>query len=790
MVKAIDRKLLRDLGEMRGQVVTIALVVACGIAAYVTLQSTWASLQRSLREYYLDYRFGDVFVHLKRAPEDVRLRLEEIPGVALAHTRVVEAVTLPLPGRTQPPLAQVVTLPSGERPPLGRLSLESGRMVEPGRADEAVLLAGFAERNRIEPGDSVPVVLNQELRRLVVVGTGTSPEFIYPLPPGGAVGVDDQRFAVLWMDREAIATAFQMEGAFNDAVLRLQPGASETAVLSEVDRLLDPYGGFSAVGRARQASNNVLNAEMEQLRTWATVVPLIFLGISAFLVNVVLARLVQLQRPEIAALKALGYGDLAVGVHYLKLVMVVVLLGAALGIAVGWWLGGGLTGLYAEIFRFPEFSYRLGVRVPLVAVLLSFGSAAAGAMGTVRQIAQLPPAEAMRPPSPGTYRPLLAERFGVPHLIPPAWRMVVRELERRPWRTVLSVAGIGAAVATLVVGRFTEDAFEYLLDVQFSRVSRETLSVGFTDPVAQRAVRELAHLPGVVRVEGVRSLPVRLERNHLYREIPLIGLPDQAQLQQVVSAELLQPVPLPAGGLLLTGTLGDILGLRAGDTALVKVLEGERGTYRVPVAGLVEELMGLQGYMRREDLHRLLDEAPVISSALLAVDRGAESEVIRRLEEMPMVLSVSSRDAMVQRLREQSGESMAVITLVLTVFAATIAVGVVYNNARVALSLRGRDLASLRVLGFTRAEISRILLGELGLQVLLALPVGLLLGNSLTALVVGTIHSEQFRFPMILTPRNYAFAVIVVLLASAASALIVRHRLDHLDLIGVLKTRE
>ncbi len=790
MVRAIDRKLLRDLAALKGQVATIALVVACGIASYVTLQSTWASLQRSTTAFYLDYRFGDAFVHLKRAPESVRDQLEEIPGVALVYTRVVEAVTLPLADQAQPPLAEVVTLPPGGVPPLGRLVLHAGRMVEPGRADEAVLLAGFAERHGFGPGDTLPVVLNQERRDLVIVGLADSPEFIYPLPPGGAAGVDDERFAVLWMDRQAIAPAFQMEGAFNDVVLRLQPGASEAAVLREVDLALDRYGGFSAVGRARQPSNDILDDEMEQLRTWATVVPLIFLSVSAFLVNVVLARLVQLQRPEIATLKAVGYSDREVGWHFMKMVMLVVLLGALIGIGAGAWLGHGLTGVYADIFRLPFFSYRLGTRVPVVSVLLSFAAAAAGAVGSVRRIALLPPAEAMRPPSPGTYRPLLVERLGLPQLISPAWRMVVRELERRPLRTVLSVLGIGTGLATLVVGQFSGDAFRYLIEVQFSRVSREDLSVAFTDPVPVRSIGELAHLPGVWRAEAVRAVPVRIEAGHRYREVPLIGQPENAQLRRVVSRATLQPVSLPPDGLLLTRTLAEVLGLRPGDSAVVKVLEGRRETYRVPVAGTVDELIGLQAYMRLAALERLLDETPSASAAVLAVERGVEQEVIRRLEDLPRVASVTSRRAMVARLEEQSGESMDVVTLVLTVFAAIIAVGVVYNNARVALSLRSRDLATLRVLGFTRAEISRILLGELGLQVLLAIPVGMLLGTWLTHLVVSTIHPERYRFPVVLSPRTYAFAVIVVLISSAASGLLVRRRLDRLDLIGVLKTRE
>ena len=741
MVKALDRKLLRDLGQLRGQVLTIAMVVACGIASFVTLRSTFTSLEHAKTDFYRRYHFGDVFVHLERAPQLMAGQLETIPGVSRVHTRLVESVTLPIAGGLQPPLAQIVSLPPSGDPPLDRLRLEAGRIVEPGRANEAVLLTAFAERRGLRAGDTLPAIINGERRVLRIVGLATSPEFVYPLPRGGSAGVDDDRFAVLWMDREAVASAFRMEGAFNSAVLALQPGASGPAVLAEVNRLLDPYGGLPAVGRDRQPSNELLEEELEQLNVWATVVPLIFLAVSAFLVNVVLARLVELQRPQIAALKALGYADARVGLHYLQLVTVVVRLGAL------------------------------------------------GATATVRRIAKLPPAEAMRPTAPAVYRPLLVERLGL-RLIAPAWRIVLRELEHRPLRTLLSALGIATGVATVIVGQFSDDAFEYVLDMQFSQVSRDDLTVGFYDPVPTRAVRALGHIPGVRRAEAVRTLAARIESGHRWREVPLYGLATGAELRRIISRTDARPVPLPASGLLLTRTLGNILGVTPGDSVSVKALEGERRTYRVAVAGFVDELMGLQAYMRAASLSALIGEEPHATLALLAVDAGGEAGVIRRLNEMPSIAAITSRRAVVTLLRRQSGESMRVVSLVLTLFAVTIAVGIVYNNARVALSLRSRDLASLRVLGFTRGEISRILLGELGLQVLLAIPLGVLLGRWLTSLVIGMVHPERYRFPLVVSSRTYAFAVLVVVAASALSALLVRRRLDRLDLIAVLKTRE
>jgi len=789
VVSALHRKLLRDLVHLKGQVVTVALVVACGIAGYVAFQSTWDSLEHSKSAYYERYRFADAFVRLKRAPEWVAGRLEAIPGVARVYPRLVQTITLPIPGTVQPPIGMIVSLPEGGQPPLNRLVLEGGRMPERGVEQEAVLLTAFARRHGLEPGDRLPAVINGTLRELRIVGLASSPEFVYPQPPGGGTFADDERFAVLWMDRAAVAPAFQMEGAFNDAVFRLQPGVFVTGILREIDRVLEPYGGYSAVGQDRQESNYIVVEEMGQLRAWATVVPLIFLSVSAFLVNVVLSRLVSLQRPEIATLKAVGYSNREIGLHFLSLVSAFVLLGAMLGIGLGAVLGHALTGLYTEVFHFPLFSYRVSAGTVLAGTAVSLVSAAAGAAAAVRGVVRLTPAEAMRPPSPAVYRPLLSERLGLHRFISQAGRMILRELERRPLRTALSSVGIAAAIAILVVGRISEDAIEDVLDVQFQRAWREDLSVTFRDPLPERVVRELAHLPGVIRAEGMRMLGARAEVGARTRDVAVMAYPDGSELRRVVDRRG-REVPLPDDGVVLSAQLGATLRVGLGDMVSIKMLEGERTTVAVRVAALVEDIAGLQVYLRKPLLERLLGEGPSTNAVLLTVEPGRRREVERRLNDMPQVASISDRPTAIRHFREESGSSMVIIAAVLTAFAATIAIGVVYNNARVALSLRSRDLASLRVLGFTRGEISGILLSELAAQVLVALPLGVLLSRWFTAWVVSLSHPERFRLSPDVSAHRLAFAILVTLIAALASGLLVRRKLDHLDLIGVLKTRE
>ncbi len=788
MIAAIHRKLLRDLALLKGQVITIALIVAAGVASYVALQSTWTSLELSKTSYYSDYRFGDAFVHLKRAPESLRERLEAIPGVAQVYTRVVENVRIPLGDAEQPPIGQIVSIRAGHPAPLNAVSLRSGRMPEPGHPDEVLLLEKFAKNHGLEPGDRLPVVINGTLRKLRIVGTAASPEFIYYMPASG-LGMDESRFAAIWMDRKAIAPAFQMEGAFNDVVLRLQPGASQEGVLDSLDRVLEPYGTFGAVGRDKQSSEYVLHGEMQQLQSMATVVPLIFLGVAAFVLNVVLARLVHLQRGQIASLKALGYSNAAVGLHYLLMVSVIVLIGATLGIGLGAWLGTLFTGLYASVFGFPVLAYRLEVHTAVAATLISLGAGMVGAMASVRHVSSLPPAEAMQPPPPGIYHRTLLERLGLHRLVGPTGRMILRELERRPLRTALSALGIAMAVAILVVGRFNVDAVDYLLDVQFRQAMRDNLSADFTDPVPERVVHEIAVLPGVERAEGMRTVPVRIRVGHLARDAVINGYPDDVELRRILDSHA-RPAPLPADGVLLTKKLGELLGVHAGDSVTIEKREGNRKHYRVHVSGLVDEMFGLQGHMRLSTLSRLFDEQPAVSSVALAVDPSHLEDVEQRLEQMPRVASVNSKTATIESIQKQMDETVVFMTLLLTLFAAIIAVGVVYNNARVSVSVRSRDLASLRVLGFTRTEISAILLGEMAVQVILAIPMGLVVGTWMAHGIAGTADPERFRFPVVISLRTYASAVLITVASALGSALLVRRQLDRLDLIGVLKTRE
>ena len=781
-MSVLDRKLRRDLWRLKGQVLTIALVLACGFLAIIMLRSTYHSILAARDRYYADYRFGDVFARLERAPDRVARRLEALPGVALVYPREVEDVMVAMPEAPDPISGRIVSIPDDGVPPLCDLYLRSGRLPAAGAADEAVILEQFAAAHHLVPGDRLPVVMNGQLHRLRIVGLAMSPEYVLALSNQG-FGVDERAFVVIWMLRGTVAPVFRLEGGFNDVVIAGEPGASIPAVLDAVDRELARYGGFHAVGRDRQLSNFALTGELDNLRNLALVIPAIFLAVAAFLVNVVVSRLVFLERPQIAVLKALGFSDRRVAMHYLSLVGAIVAIGAVIGIALGAWSARWMTDLYASFYRFPTQGYRISPALIAGSLGIGLASAVTGALGAVLRIARMPPAQAMRPPAPLIYRRSLAERLGLGRVLGPAATMVMREIERRPVRFLFSTAGIAMGVGIFIFGRFSWDSFEYMFDEIYLREHHEDVTVALMRATPAGAIHELAQLPGVELAEGERRVPVRIRSGSRWRDTVIIGYAADATLHP-------PPGELPADGMLVTRELGDVLALHPGDVADVEILEGDWPVKRIAVRGFVDESFGLQAHARTAWLDHLLGVEPRVTTVVMRVTGDRLDDVRARLKQIPAVAGVSSKARIIENYRAQTGRSMFVMTMILGLSAAAISIGVVYNNARIALSLRSRDLASLRVLGFTRREISAVLLGELGVQVGFGVPLGLVFGTWLSRAYAATIDQEVMRFPLYISPASYAAAATIAIASGLLSALLVRRQLDDLDLVAVLKSSE
>jgi putative ABC transport system permease protein len=789
-MRALDRKLLRDLRLMWSQALTIALVVASGIAGFITSLSAVASLELARDRFYAQGRFADVFASVKRAPKALEAVLRELPGVADVQTTLEQVVRIDIDGLADPIVGQLIGVDPRWPQRMNRVTLRSGAALEDSSASDAAIpawvSAGFAEGRQLRPGARVTAQINGKRRVLAIVGIALSPEFVF----AGLMGSPDQRgFGVFWVPQDALAAAYDMRGAFNRVAVKLAPGAAERAVIDSLSAQLARYGGREAYGRENQPSHAMLANEIKSQRVMGTLLPSIFLGVAAFLLNVVVSRLVATQREQIAALKALGYPNRSIAVHYLKLVLSIVGVGTVIGVPLGDALGEMFTGLYAQAFRFPSFEHHIPPWLLLVSIGITVATAVLGTLNALIATVRLAPAEAMRPQAPGHYRRTLLERLGITG-IAPSLRMILRNIERRPLRAALSIGGVAASVAIVVMGNFFRDAIDYIVDSQFNVAMRSDVVLWMTETTHDSARHEVARLPGVIAVESGRDVAVRFVNGHVSERGSIQGFAPHAELRRVVDIHNHEASRLEDAGLVMTDRLAAKLQLRVGERVLVEVLEGRRRTVAVPLSATVQEMMGLNAYMARRALNELLEEGDQSSQFSLALELGREPALIEATKRLPRIVGAFSKATMWRNMQEISAKNVRIMSTLLTLFASVIAVGVVYNNARIALAERSWELASLRVLGFTRAEVSGLLLGEMAIGIAIALPLGMALGLGLVQLLVELTKTDQFHFPVAIQTRTYALAGLAVLAAGVASALVVRRRIDGLDMVAALKTRE
>lgn len=787
-VKALDRKLLRDVGKMKGQMIAVGLVMACGLAMMIMARSLILSLEVTRAAYYEKHRFADVFCDLKRAPNALRDRLAEIPGVAAVETRVVGSVRMDLPGLAEPADGTIVSIPEDRPMRLNTLHLRAGRFPETGKAGEVILSEAFARAHGFEPGDSIEVILRGGRERLRIVGIALSPEYVFEARPGQALP-DNKRFGVFWMNERDLATALDLDGAFNNVVVDVAPGADTAPVMAEIDRLLEPYGGLIATDRRDHASAKQLDDEIAILNGMSIAFPVVFLSIATFMTSAVLARVIRLQREQIAQLKAFGYSSAQVGVHYLKFALVIVLIGLTVGGLAGAKLGANVVQLYHKFFQFPELTFHPDFGAIALAFVASAAASFLGVLGAVRQAVKLPPAEAMRPEPPAEFRPSLLERLGVQRLFGPSMRMALRNLERKPWQAAFTALGLALAVGIPVVPGAMRDGIFFLLDFQWTLAQRQDVTVSLIEPGSASALADLKHLPGVIHAEPFRSVPARLRYGHRSHRLAVTGVPPGALLNRALD-EKGNPLPIPPDGVLISAKLAEMLGARPGDALVIEVQEGRRPQCVAPIQGLITDYAGLSAYMDIDALRRLMQEGPTVSGAHLAVDRAQWTEFLDAVKETPRIAALSITSALQESFRKTTAESINLIQGIYFMFAIIVSFGVVYNSARIALSERGRDLATLRVVGFTNREVAGVMIGELAMLTVAALPVGLWIGGLLARFIVVSASTETVRLPLILTHQTYATAILIVLLSAGASFFVVSRRIRNLDLLEVLKARE
>lgn len=787
-MKALDVKLMRDLWRMRGQALAIALVIAAAMATFVLSLGVHRSLVETRDAYYDRYGFADIFASMTRAPRSIIDRVAELDGVGRVEGRIQQYATLELPGRPEPIRAVINSVGDDAHTQLNRLVVLNGRGPGIYRGDEVVVDQSFAEANGFSPGDEIDAVINGNRARLRIVGIALAPDYIWSIAPGELVP-DNSRFGIFWMGEKALEAATNRTGAINSLSLTLRRGASEAEVVRRLDRIVESYGGTGAFGREDHPSHAFLDNELMQLNAMATIIPPVFLLVATFLVYIVLGRMIRAERAQIGLLKAFGYSNAAVGWHYLKFALAIALVGIALGSVLGWWLGRAMVELYGEYYRFPFLYYRVSGDVFLLGSALAAGSAALGAVGGVRAATGLSPAEAMAPPPPPVYRAGLIEQLGKSAGFTAVGNMIVRHVARWPGRSAMTIIGVSLSLGLLFSTLQFIDSSSAMLDDYFHRAQRQDITVSFIERRNEDVIYALESIPGVIAVEPINALPVRLSSGNRSKRTAIETAAPDARLTARIDARG-KEIALPAAGLMLSKPLADRLGVSAGDQVNVEVLTGNRTRAMLPISTTIDELVGTRAYANISVVDRLMRDAAPIGAALVKIDPAAREDILARLRGMPVVLGVTEKDAAMRLFEQLMKENILTMVGFFIVFASAIAVGVVYNSARILFSEREHELATLRVLGYHRSEVATVLVGELALLVAIAVPVGCVIGYGMGQLMMTMFSSDLFRLPFAPSRATYGVAILFVLAAALGTAALVARRVTGLDMVKVLKARD
>ena len=784
----LNRKLLRDLWRMKGQALAIAAVIATGVALLIMMSGVINSLSETRRAYYERNRLAHVFAPVKRAPLHILKDLAEIPGVSAVEGRVTGSALISLPTLELPLRATAVSLPDRHEARLNAIHLTDGRRINRDNPDEIILLNSFAKAHDLAPGDRLSATMNGATRIFQIVGLAQSPEFLYSVAPGELIS-DDSRFGVIWMSQTALSAAYNMQGAFNEALLALGHNSNLEETLDRVDRILASYGGLGAYGLKDQTSNRFVSEEISGMRSSARIVPPVFLAVAAFLLNIVISRMVQAEREQIGLIKAFGYTNREVGLHYFKFVLMIAIFGAILGCFGGIALGRAMMDLYIIYYKFPILVFRLDPPSFATAFITSILAASAGGLFVLRHVFTLTPAVAMRPPAPADYSQTGRIGRSLNRLLDQPSRMILRRITRQPGRMIGAWVGIACGMALSVSMISLLAGFDQTMTFTFAIMDRSQVSVTFTHPLSIQAVHEMESIPGILQVEPERSVSARFRHGlHSYRG-GINALIPNPKLKRAIARNY-APIPLGDQGIILSTALARTLHITPGEILTVEILEGHRPTLQIPVANIAESLFGAPAYMRLGSLNAMLHEPLRISTAYLRIDTNKADAIFKALKSRPYIAGVSLKSDARAAFQKMMDEGAGSMRFILVALAAIITFGIVYNAARIAYAERLRDLASLRVMGFTRGEAAFVLLGELGAITLAALPLGSAMGYYLTFTIAEGFSTDLYQIPTIFTPSSYGIATLAVLLAAMASGWLVKRDIDRADLVSALKIRE
>ena len=792
-MKALDIKLLRDLYRTRGLILAIGGIITVGIMTLVTMRSAYLNLSLAKDSYYQQCRMADFWIDLKKIPLAEVEKLVQVQGVSEIQPRIQFSATVDLEDSVQPINGLVVSLPDQRQSILNDIVLRQGDYFSDQKENEVIINEKFAREHSLYPGQTFELMLNERKQEVFVIGTAISSEFTYLLGPG-AIMPDPKQYGVFYIKQSFAENSLNFQGAANQVVGRISPSAdvNVATILDQCESRLEEYGVFATTPLKDQASHQFIQSEIDGVGAMSKVLPVIFLVVASLILNVLMTRMARRQRVVIGTLKALGYSDTRIFIHFLQLGLVVGIIGGIAGALLGYFSSVGLTVAYRQFYEFPNLTSGFHWGAMVIGMIASIVCAAVGSMIGAYSALKLQPAESMRPAPPKTGGNVLLEKVGwLWQRLSTGWRMALRGVMRNRMRSLVGVFASAMGSGLLISGLMMQNGQTYMVEFQYDKIAKSDIDLVLSAESDMDVVNEIKQLPAVDYVEPQLIVPCTLVNGPYKQKSSITGLVSNPTLTVPHSRNGIQ-VSIPRYGLVIGRQLADNLHLQAGDTFTLIPNRGEKQPVDVKVATISDGYVGISSYAHIDFLSEKIGEKQVANSVQMKVNNNEQAivDLYRELKEIPGVEAVQNQAQIESTLRDLLQQVQWIFIVALIMFAGTIFFGSILNASMVTLAERTQEVATMIALGYSRWQVGGVFLRESMIVNLVGAVIGIPLGIALCWITAEGMKTDVLRLPVIFHNYLIVVAIVTAFVFGILAHLVVQNSINQMHVVESLKVRE
>ncbi|MBR0598298.1 ABC transporter permease [Sinanaerobacter chloroacetimidivorans] len=780
----IDTMLLRMVKNSKSQFLAVLIIIIVGICIYTAMSMTAINMQNTVSTYYEENNFADLFIETAAIPNQAADRLERIPGVKKVTGRVSEDVPFISENLNERVNLRIVTV-KGEEDELCKSTLLKGRPINE-NGKEALLVHKFAEARGIKIGDIIKVQIHGLQYDLEVVGIVDNPEYIYLMENAQTMLPDQANFGVCYVSEKFGQQAMELTGSYNEILISYESGADEDQIIEDVEDELDIYGIKQTVKQEEQLSNNMIQEELKQLGSMAGSLPILFLMVAGLILIMMLSRMVKKDRIKIGVLKAIGYSSRQVLMHYVKYALCAGILGGFFGSILGMGLAGAMTQNYLQYFNIPLLRIEFYYSYVLMAMVLSSVICAVSGMIGARGVLKITPADAMRADAPKSGKRILLEK------LPFIWKrlsfsnkMVGRNIFRNKKRTLFVLTGVILTYGMMLFTTSMPAVIDQMMNKHFLEFQKMDYNISFQTPVYKSVIRDLNHIIDIDYMEGKIEYPFELANGNKKQSVSIIGLSKNTQFYSFIDTDE-KPVTIPERGILLSQNLANILRVEKGDMVQVKSYLPNQDDVYLQVKGVIKQALGMNAYMEINNMgEQLLDKNIVTGVYVNSSDKNVNEKLIPA-SNIATVLSTAEMRA----VYDEYMTLMVVYVGFMVVFSGILGFCIVYNATIVSLGEREMEFSSLRVLGFSKSEIFRMILKENNMIMIVGILLGIPIGNLMLKYSSAAFTTNLYSIDMSPTLSAGIFACIFTIGFILLAQLATYRKINRLDFLQALKNRE